>query len=228
MAAEYFRPLPYMSATRIRRFWRDVQIGAPEECWPWLGNRDGEGYGKVMVNRQSLKPHRIAYYLHYGVDPGKLMVCHRCDNKPCCNPLHFFLGTNSDNIRDMYRKGKGNQGEQHAFRRNPGMAKEAAAKRDPAERAETLAKCQAALLAHPERRARGARHGRAKFTTEQIQEIRRSYEDASPKYGLIRTLAVRFGVTRQTIRAIVHGRRYLGVVVSDAMLHWEQWVEPGC
>jgi hypothetical protein len=70
-----------------------------------------ENYGTFKVRGRIFRAHRMAIYLASGVDPGQKVVCHRCDNPPCCNPAHLFIGTNIDNIKDMIHKGRTLKGE---------------------------------------------------------------------------------------------------------------------
>lgn len=66
------------------------------------------GYGSFQVNRRARGAHRIAWQLANGRELVKPeFVCHHCDNRPCCNPTHLFVGTVTDNVRDMLAKGRG-------------------------------------------------------------------------------------------------------------------------
>jgi hypothetical protein len=89
------------------RFWEKVDRSVLDGCWPFLGARDPDGYGRVMVGRDRRdKANRVAYMLTSGPIPDGLQVLHRCDNPPCCNPAHLFAGTPLDNMRDMIAKGR--------------------------------------------------------------------------------------------------------------------------
>lgn len=61
---------------------------------------------QVWTERGHERAHRAAWVEASGPIPLGILVCHRCDNPPCCNPAHLFLGTQSDNIKDGYAKGR--------------------------------------------------------------------------------------------------------------------------
>lgn len=90
-------------------FWSrvDMSVG-PDACWPYTGKRDSDGYGQVRYAGRRPHASRVAYIFTHGAIPGELQVLHRCDNPPCCNPAHLFLGTNADNMTDKARKGRCN------------------------------------------------------------------------------------------------------------------------
>lgn len=78
----------------------------PGACWVWTG-ATLKGYGQIGDAGVVKYAHRVAYELAFGPIPDGLMVCHRCDNPPCCNPDHLFTGTALDNVADMVGKGRG-------------------------------------------------------------------------------------------------------------------------
>lgn len=77
----------------------------PNGCWEWHEGRNGAGYGMVWWRNKKVSVHRFGWAATHGVDPTG-HVCHRCDNPPCWNPAHLFVGDDAANLRDMTAKGR--------------------------------------------------------------------------------------------------------------------------
>jgi len=92
------------------RFWPRVFKNGADGCWLWQGYHCRFGYGYFSIDRVPTTAHRVAYLLTYGSFDQSLNVLHRCDNPPCVNPTHLFLGTRADNVRDMDAKGRRGRG----------------------------------------------------------------------------------------------------------------------
>lgn len=90
------------------RFWSKVDPSG--DCWEWTAHRKSRGYGQFTVRKgQFYGAHNVSFALVHGpIPPGKV-ICHRCDNPPCVNPDHLFLGTQVDNAVDMLAKDRGNR-----------------------------------------------------------------------------------------------------------------------
>lgn len=85
----------------------DINIG---DCWIWNGAKFSNHYGLLSINNKNYLTHRIAYALFIGPIPRGLNVLHKCDNPPCCNPAHLFLGTQAENMVDKVKKGRSSKG----------------------------------------------------------------------------------------------------------------------
>lgn len=89
------------------RFWAKVDVRGEDECWVWTASVAGGGYGQFGLRHGKTVPaHRLSWEMANGTIPDGLWILHRCDNKPCVNPNHLFLGTRQDNVDDMMAKGR--------------------------------------------------------------------------------------------------------------------------
>lgn len=96
----------YKNKPMEERFWEKVDRKSDSECWEWTATRSGRGYGRFYIGKTPMQASRVAYKIANGDFDQSLHVCHKCDNPPCCNPSHLFLGTASENIRDAVAKGR--------------------------------------------------------------------------------------------------------------------------
>lgn len=96
----------------IERFWAKVNKDGPvhpalgTKCWLWKGAHGKRGHGYVNNSEFQSTAHRASWVIHRGDIPSLMCVLHKCDNPPCVNPDHLFLGTELDNVRDMIAKGR--------------------------------------------------------------------------------------------------------------------------
>lgn len=101
-------------------FWSKVDVRGPDECWPWLGSVDKDGYGlfhygsRTLGDRKLVKAHRMACELSHGPPPS---IAHQalhsrvCNNPACCNGAHLRWGTHQDNVDDKVALGRQAKGE---------------------------------------------------------------------------------------------------------------------
>lgn len=89
--------------------------GGSDACWPSSYTKSKRGYGVAAFRGHSIAAHRLAWIATNGPIGAGLCVLHRCDNPPCCNPEHLFLGTRRDNSHDAIRKGRNAFGERNGI-----------------------------------------------------------------------------------------------------------------
>jgi hypothetical protein len=153
-----------MSRTNTAQdFWARTLPPSRNGCIEWDDRVNEKGYGLMKFEGKDWAAHRLAWKFAHG-DPGEQWVLHRCDNPPCVNTDHLFLGDHATNVADQFEKGRSTY---------------------------------------------GMRHGRAKLTPEQVEEIRRRYipsSGAGRPDGNKDLLAQEFGVHPKYIYNLWRGR----------------------
>lgn len=83
-----------------------AKVDKTDTCWLWTASTRGHGYGQFWDGERHTDAHRFSYKFHKGEIPKGQVVMHLCDIAACVNPAHLELGTQRDNLRDMYAKGR--------------------------------------------------------------------------------------------------------------------------
>jgi len=89
------------------------EFGQLGRCLVWIGTTNSKGYGVAYQGPKRVKAHRAAWEAVNGPIPEGMLVCHRCDNPPCMNVAHLFLGTNDVNVADKVAKARQSRGSGH-------------------------------------------------------------------------------------------------------------------
>jgi hypothetical protein len=197
----------------LRNFWKKVNKNGPTmphmktPCWPWVAFRKKCGYGRFLLKGKSFLAHRIAWTLTNGQIPHDgsyhgLCVCHKCDNPSCVNPAHLFLGTHTENMRDMGAKGRKvvARGDNHPARRHPERLARGDRHGSRLHPERWARGDRSGAHTHPERVPRGETQGNAKLTNSQVIEIRALHATGTTTYP---KLGAQFGVDRSLIGFIV-------------------------
>jgi hypothetical protein len=143
----------------------------PSGCWLWKFGRTTAGYGFKRINKKFYYAHRLSWELKNGPIPKGLFVCHKCDNPPCANPDHLFVGTCKENVWDALKKGRLHK-QAETFRR---LWRDSVFKR-------------------------GENNSGHKLTNEQVIEMRRLHSEEKWGYKrLHRHFKISFGVAQRII-----------------------------
>jgi hypothetical protein len=102
---EVNQPQPLCRESDTKRFYKQVEV-VESGCHEWTGRINSSGYGIIYFNKKQQAAHRVAWQIANGEIPKGMLVCHTCDNPPCVNVNHLWLGTHQDNMDDMTVKGR--------------------------------------------------------------------------------------------------------------------------
>jgi hypothetical protein len=197
------------------------------QCWTHTTAPSSNGYGQIMINKQTWNLHRLSWFLansypeseeHPFWDSHKFHVAHLCDNKECANPEHLELQPAKKNIQDgvELREEKSAKPAKEVLR-NSEPCLNCVEKHKSCDGGIPCDRCTEMNLecvkkeykTHSGSFQKGAGKGadniKARLTPEQVIEIRRRHK-AGLKYGELKKMTEEYDVSYATLQAIVGGR----------------------
>lgn len=191
-----------MKRTIDREFLKGRTNESATGCWEWSRGRHRQGYGELSVDGKMKLAHRVAYETMCGPIPDGMKVCHTCDNPPCINPEHLFLGTQLENVRDCVSKlrfGNPLSPDQKAEIRR--LREAGVSPRDVAERFNVSQSRVAGIIKVGSGRGN---HHRAKLDAAKVRAIRAARAGGAKR----RELAEAQGVSLATVDKVISGRAW--------------------
>lgn len=100
--------------TILERFEEKYEAVTESGCWLWTAAVWGnERYGCFGYEGKMQSAHKLSLLLYKGIESSSdVHVCHKCDVTLCVNPEHLFIGSHSDNMKDMVEKGRHRTGRE--------------------------------------------------------------------------------------------------------------------
>lgn len=213
-----------ITLTKEEAFWSKVH--KTDTCWVWIGSTDSRGYGLFWWDGKTTRATRYSWMLYSGrpIPNSRVFVCHTCDHTYCVNPEHLFLGTHTDNMRDMVGKCRNRRNLKKLITER--QAREIVVEYNSGSTYTTLSAKYNVSIASIRRiidgkvyngvggrkRARrfssGEKHHTSKLTSEIVRQMRIDYTTGSISYH---ELARRHDVDWTTIRDAVNGTTWADV-----------------
>lgn len=190
-----------LKSKAIRRFFSGIKKDSITGCWEWSRTKNNHGYGMMGVCTDAILVHRYSWMHHYGEIPDGLIVCHKCDNPPCANPEHLFLGTHKDNVHDKISKGR-DANTRNALRAANAFRSKNKLKAKSIPVTKGVMRSKKASIAKEPSKARIS--SGVKLTPEQVKEIKFLLRGGVKQAHV----AKKFSVSRTTILFIKQGKMW--------------------